>query len=299
MGVNQMAYPFFITLKVISDIEAKGDAEKWFWKTIIITPKTNHSINFAHSSIFNVIDKNYDGTKDKQWESAIDIDNKKIIKDSPKIIDNMRRNNEPNSPGNTNINNNPNITGNKKVNPTLPGNNQEGSPERIVDDIIIEKIKKHYPIDEFPSEEKPSLTVVQRNVLIAVFSVIGAIIFSIALYYLIKFFIRKYGWKFGSTKTKRINQLKVLKKKKRKIIGNNVVFKKRPKYKVKNESMKSLVKRYSDFKNKHINNKFKIMDEREFILKTMYKYQGNDELLKLIEPKPSKTIKKSRFFLKK
>ncbi|MCV3728762.1 hypothetical protein OF376_03175, partial [Ureaplasma miroungigenitalium] len=101
MGVNQMAYPFFITLKVISDIEAKGDAEKWFWKTIIITrQKTHHSINFAHSGIFNVIDKNYDATKDKQRESAIDIDSKKIIKD------------------------NPNITGNKKVNPTLPGNNQ-------------------------------------------------------------------------------------------------------------------------------------------------------------------------------
>ncbi|MCV3754345.1 hypothetical protein [Ureaplasma zalophigenitalium] len=34
------------------------------------------------------------------------------------------------------------------------------------------------------------------------------------------------------------------------------------------------------------------------MLKTMYKYQGNDEFLKLIEPKPSKTIKKIVFFLK-
>ncbi|MCV3754147.1 hypothetical protein [Ureaplasma zalophigenitalium] len=45
------------------------------------------------------------------------------------------------------------------------------------------------------------------------------------------------------------------------------------------EEKKALIKKYSDEKNPDLNNKFKILDEREFILTNMAKYQNDDSLL--------------------
>ncbi|MCV3728559.1 hypothetical protein OF376_02115 [Ureaplasma miroungigenitalium] len=45
------------------------------------------------------------------------------------------------------------------------------------------------------------------------------------------------------------------------------------------EVKEMLIKKYSDEKNSDINNKFKILDEREFVLANMAKYQNNEGLL--------------------